>query len=146
MASGLLFMASGLQNLLHIGCWQAQYLARTRAWFMLVAGTVYLEHDLAQVCGRHSTWNMTWLKFVAGTVLGTGLGSSWWQAQYLEEDLAQVAGRHTTWKRTWLELLAGPVYLEEDLAPVVACTILCWRKAAPPGSSKDVFFSCILLF
>ena len=76
---------------------------------MLVAGTVYLEHDLAQVCGRHSTWNMTWLKFVAGTVLGTGLGSSWWQAQYLEQDLAQVGGRHSTWKRTWLKLQAGTI-------------------------------------
>ena len=83
MASGLLFMASGLQNSLHIGCWQAQYLAGTRAGFMLVAGTVlgtwlgsslweaqYLEEGLAQV-------------LVAGTVLGRGLGSSWWQVQYL---------------------------------------------------------------
>ena len=42
---------------------------------------------------------------VAGTVLGTGLGSSWWQAQYLEQDhvgtwqehdLAHVGGRHNT--------------------------------------------------
>ena len=77
MASGLLFMASGLQNSLHIGCWQEQYWAGTGAWFMLVAGTV----------------------------LGTGLGSSWWQAQYLEQDhvgtwqehdLAHVGGRHNT--------------------------------------------------
>ena len=36
--------------------WQAQYLARTGAWFMLVAATTtWQEHDLAHVGGRHNT-------------------------------------------------------------------------------------------
>ena len=79
----------------------------------------YLEHDLAQVCGRPSTWKRTWLKFVADPVLGKGLGSSLWQTQYLEEDLAQVGGRSNTWQIN-------------DLAPVVACAIM----TTQPGLSK----------
>ena len=85
MASGLLFMASGLQNSLH--------------W--LLAGTVLGRNRTSQVGGRALLLgsNRTWLKLVAGTVLGRNrtsqvggralllgsnrLGSSWWQAQYL---------------------------------------------------------------
>ena len=78
MASGLLFMASGLQNSLHwllegtvlgrnrtsqVGG-RALLLGSNRTWLKLVAGTVL---------GR----NMTWLMLVAGTIL------CWWKATQL---------------------------------------------------------------
>ena len=102
MASGLLFMASGLQNSLH--------------W--LLAGTVLGRNRTSQVGGRALLLgsNRTWLKLVAGTVLGRNRTS-------------QVGGRALLLgsNRTWLKLVAGTV-LGRNMTwlMLVAGTILCW--------------------
>ena len=85
MASGLLFMASGLQNSLH---WllAGTVLGSNRTWLKLVAGTVL---------GR----NLTWLKLVAGTVLGRNV--TW---------LMLVAGTVLGRNMTWLMLVAGTIH------------------------------------
>ena len=132
MASGLLFMASGLQNSLHwllagtvlgrnrtsqVGG-RALLLGSNRTWLKLVAGTVLGRNRTSQVGGRALLLgsNRTWLKLVAGTVLGRNRTS-------------QVGGRALLLgsNRTWLKLVAGTV-LGRNMTwlMLVAGTILCW--------------------